>query len=177
MSGSARSLENNNIARVMIKQHAVTQLGVPVLAHPEWLRAGRPDDCLIDGFPYTGIYGKTDAKSDLVLIHPTGRRARIIVKWQGTSGSTDEKFPYVMENAFVVPENDVVILAGGTGAKPAAVRWLVDEAAARSVRTLGRRDVQVMRSVDEVSAWLRSIRDEWLDARAALPPTEDGRLL
>lgn len=45
-------------------------------------------------------------------------------KWQGSGGSADEKFPYLVENVRqVFPCPAVIVIAGG-GHKPGAVAWL-----------------------------------------------------
>lgn len=79
--------------------------------------------------PYTSIYG-TRARSEFLCdIRSKEFRARVEVKWQGVSGSVDEKFPYVIMNARqAYPENHVWIITDGGGAKPAAIEWLKREA-------------------------------------------------
>ncbi|WP_461368398.1 PD-(D/E)XK nuclease superfamily protein [Candidatus Darwinibacter acetoxidans] len=45
-------------------------------------------------------------------------------KWQGSAGSADEKFPYLIENVRqVFPCPTVIVIAGG-GHRPGAVTWL-----------------------------------------------------
>lgn len=48
----------------------------------------------------------------------------IEVKWQGSAGSVDEKFPYLVENIRSrFPAPALIVLAGG-GYKPGAEKWL-----------------------------------------------------
>jgi hypothetical protein len=45
-------------------------------------------------------------------------------KWQELSGSVDEKFPYLVENIKTCYPCPVIIVTGGRGARPGAIRWL-----------------------------------------------------
>ncbi|MEM8604132.1 MAG: PD-(D/E)XK nuclease superfamily protein, partial [Cyanobacteria bacterium P01_H01_bin.121] len=47
----------------------------------------------------------------------------IEVKWQDRRGSTDEKFPYLVENLRRLPCRSVVVHGGG-GARNGAIEWL-----------------------------------------------------
>lgn len=50
---------------------------------------------------------------------------RGICKWQQSSGSVDEKFPYLYLNCIeVMPEDDIIIVVDGGGAKKGAIDWL-----------------------------------------------------
>lgn len=45
-------------------------------------------------------------------------------KWQETSGSVDEKFPYLVENIKTCYPCPAIIVTGAKGARPGAIRWL-----------------------------------------------------
>jgi hypothetical protein len=48
-------------------------------------------------------------------------------KWQGSGGSADEKYPYLVENIVSrFPCPAIVVIAGG-GSKPGAVAWLKEQ--------------------------------------------------
>lgn len=102
--------------------------------------------------PYTSIYGHA-AVSEFLALAPSGARVRIECKWQQSSGSVDEKFPYVYLNAVeAMPEEHVIILVDGGGAKPNAVAWL-KRAAENGLYQAGRgKTIQVM-GLTEFTAW------------------------
>ena len=76
-----------------------------------------------------GIYG-TPIQADFFVERAPGFPAGLIIesKWQGSSGSADEKYPYLVENIRYCYPCPVIILADGDGARPGAIRWLRDQA-------------------------------------------------
>lgn len=48
----------------------------------------------------------------------------IEVKWQESRGSTDEKFPYLVENCRHAYPCPVIVVVDGAGVRPGAVTWL-----------------------------------------------------
>jgi hypothetical protein len=138
-------------AEKTILQAIETYLTSNVYTYREWVAEGEPCDCVVQHFPYRSIYGSERAKTEFVLIEPDGGRVRIEVKWQVMSGSVDEKFPYLMKNAEIWPEETIIIVTGGGGAKKEAVDWLESEAVAVSGRT--GKNIHVMRSTDEFVTW------------------------
>ena len=73
--------------------------------------------------PYVSIYG-TNCRSEFVLNY-NDRKIRIECKYQESSGSVDEKLPYLMMNfTREVPEDETIIIIEGDGFRPAAVSWL-----------------------------------------------------
>ena len=111
---------------------------------------GKP--LLLKHVPYTSIYGHP-AVSEFVAVEPSGTRTRIECKWQQSSGSVDEKFPYVYLNALeAVPEEHVIILVDGGGAKPNAVAWLKNAAKNGLYKTNKNKNIEVM-SLAEFTAW------------------------
>jgi hypothetical protein len=89
-------------------------------------------ELLLTDAPYTSIYGHQGKTEFLLQSKRLNRSTRIECKWQQSSGSVDEKFRYLYLNCvFAMPENEVVIVLDGRGAKPAAVAWLRNAAATR----------------------------------------------
>jgi len=90
------------------------------------------------------------ARSEFVIqADLVSRRIRIECRWQQSSGSVDEKFPYLLWNAErCMPETEIILLVDGGGAKPAAVKWL-KTMAAKSKKT-----IRVFTMV-EFKCWLR----------------------
>ena len=72
-----------------------------------------------------GIYG-TPIQADIWLNWARGFPNGLIIesKWQGSSGSVDEKYPYLVENIRRCYPCPVIILADGDGARPGAIQWL-----------------------------------------------------
>jgi hypothetical protein len=62
----------------------------------------------------------------------------------------DEKFPYLLLNAVeCMPENEVLILLGGNGARPEAVSWLSREASKINSKRI------FVLNVNEFTGWVR----------------------
>lgn len=83
------------------------------------------NEVLICGAPYTSIYGHKGKTEFLAVSKRLSRTIRIECKWQQSSGSVDEKFPYLYLNCVqAMPENEIVVILDGGGAKEHAVNWL-----------------------------------------------------
>lgn len=79
--------------------------------------------------PYRTIYGGRTKIEFLVI--SGDRQVLIESKRQAQSGSTDEKLPFVYENALAnLPERETVLVMGGKGWRPGAVSWIRAKAAA-----------------------------------------------
>ncbi len=111
-----------------------TQHGFSECSFRKWMAAPSHygEELLLRHAPYTSIYGH-EAKSEFLLQSKRlSLSVRIECKWQQSSGSVDEKFPYLYLNCiFAMPEDLVVIVLDGGGAKPAAVAWLKNAATTR----------------------------------------------
>lgn len=72
-----------------------------------------------------GIYG-TPIKVDFMLDRAPGFPTGLIIesKWQESSGSADEKYPYLVETIRFCFPCPAIVLADGDGARPGAIRWL-----------------------------------------------------
>lgn len=83
---------------------------------------------VIQHAPYTSIYGCSSRSEFLIADGP--RKIRVECRWQESSGSVDEKFVYLITNAVqCMPEQEILILYGGEGARKQAIAWLKREAA------------------------------------------------
>lgn len=71
------------------------------------------------------IYG-TDLFCDFILYHPQKHPDCVVIesKWQQSSGSVDEKFPYLVENIRAQYPCATIIVLDGGGYKPGAESWL-----------------------------------------------------
>ena len=89
-------------------------------------------DILLRDVPYTSIYGHKGKTEFLAQSTRLSLAVRIECKWQQSSGSVDEKFPYLYLNCiFAMPEDFIIIVLDGGGAKPLAVSWLKNAAETR----------------------------------------------
>lgn len=112
---------------------------------------------VVTNTPYRNLYGKT-SRSEYVITDKS-RKVRVECRWQEVSGSVDEKFPYLLENAIHhMPELEVLILYGGGGAKKEAIQY-----AKRRAQLCTRKKIYVL-SVDEMPRW---VRDNFGDQKAA----------
>ena len=82
-------------------------------------------DLLLEDVPYTSIYGHSGKTEFLALSKRLGMNMRIECKWQQSSGSVDEKLPYLYLNCLeAMPEDQILIVIDGEGFKPGAKNWL-----------------------------------------------------
>jgi hypothetical protein len=83
---------------------------------------------VIHNAPYQSLYG-CQSRSEFLIIDGS-RKIRVECRWQESSGSVDEKYPYLLRNAVeCMPEHEILILHGGDGARREAIDWLQREAA------------------------------------------------
>jgi len=93
---------------------------------------------LIKNVPYKSIFGHR-ARMEFLLIFGD-RQILIESKRQKWSGSTDEKLPYIYQNALLnLPDQEMILVMGGHGWKKGAVKWIrkkADETNGFQVMTL-----------------------------------------
>jgi len=119
-NSSGNTLEQTIIATLVSK-------GFPVELYRRWVKspAGYPADILLRNVPYKTLYGHKGNTEFLLLSARYNLTIRIECKWQQSAGSVDEKFPYLYLNCVQqMPENQVIIVVDGGGAKAGAVEWL-----------------------------------------------------
>lgn len=101
--------------------------GFEVINYSNWKT--KPDkygtELLLKHVPYTTIYGHPGYTEFLAQSKRYRLNHRIECKWQQSSGSVDEKFPYLYLNCIeAMPEQDIIIIAGGGGMKKGVIPWL-----------------------------------------------------
>tara|TARA_R110000851_G_scaffold103269_1_gene220123 strand:+ start:1243 stop:1722 length:480 start_codon:yes stop_codon:yes gene_type:complete len=80
-------------------------------------------DMLWKNVPYESIYG-TKCRSEFLLAY-NNREIRIECKSQESSGSVDEKLPYLVQNfTEKVKEEETIIIHHGDGFRAGAINWL-----------------------------------------------------
>jgi hypothetical protein len=131
--------------------------GFQVVPYSKWIKAPQSfgEELLLKHVPYTTIYGHPGYTEFLAKSKRYGLNIRIECKWQQSSGSVDEKFPYLYLNCIeAMPENDIIIVAGGGGMKEGALPWLkraVEGNLYLSIAT-PQKSIQVF-SIDEFLRW------------------------
>lgn len=101
--------------------------GFQYLLYSKWKKnpSSYSNELLLGNVPYTTIYGHRGYTEFLVKSEQYNLKHRIECKWQQSSGSVDEKLPYLYLNCIqAIPEEDIIIVAGGGGMKKGAVLWL-----------------------------------------------------
>ena len=98
--------------------------------------------------PFTSIYKHNARTEFLVISKKNNFRIRIECKWQQSSGSVDEKLPYLFLNAKdCMPEKDVMIIIDGKGWKEGAIPWLKE-----AVKNIEEKNIMVF-SLTEFITW------------------------
>ena len=103
--------------------------GFQVVRHSSWIKKPEDygDELVLTNVPYKTIYGHRGFTEFLLISKSKGLRVRIECKWQQSTGSVDEKLPYLYMNCIQsIPENDIIIIIGGGGMKKGAIQWLKD---------------------------------------------------
>lgn len=81
---------------------------------------------ILTNAPYKSIYGITSSKNEYVIVDGE-KHIRIRSSFQTSSGSADEKYPFMLLNAiYAYPEQEVILLIDGGGYTPNARKWLKD---------------------------------------------------
>ncbi len=82
---------------------------------------------VIKDAPYNSIFGHRAKIEFLIVTH--NRQVLVETKRQKHPGSTDEKLPYVYQNAVNnLPERETVLVMSGQGWKPGARAWIEKQA-------------------------------------------------
>ncbi len=131
--------------------------GFEIVKHSDWKK--KPNkygtELLLKHVPYTTIYGHPGYTEFLAKSKRYSLNHRIECKWQQSSGSVDEKFPYLYLNCIeAMPETDIIIIAGGGGMKKGAIPWLKGVVSKRRYLTSGatQKSIQVF-SLEEFILW------------------------
>jgi hypothetical protein len=98
-----------------------------VIKYSDWNKNPKKygTEILLKHVPYTTIYGHPGYTEFLAQSQRYCLNHRIECKWQQSSGSVDEKFPYLYLNCIeAMPEKNIIIIAGGGGMKKGAIPWL-----------------------------------------------------
>jgi hypothetical protein len=112
-------------------------------------------ELLLTNVPYETIYNHKGRTEFLAISEKFNKKIRIECKWQQTSGSVDEKLPYLYLSAIEkMTEDEIIILHGGSGFKPGAIQWLKDAVSTKKyiVDPNYNRKIHVF-TIDEFLTW------------------------
>ena len=159
--GRTANIQGRTLESAII--NIMSQKGFDVVPYRDWeKRPGQySGELLLKNVPYETLYGHRGSTEFKIVSGKYGDY-RIECKWQQTSGSVDEKFPYLYLNCIEkMPEENIIVVVDGSGAKHGAVEWLKN-AAERKLYTgeLNRgKNIRVM-NLAEFLAWAnRTFRD------------------
>lgn len=114
--------------------------GVPLLSYAD--NMGNEDFFarrrLIEGAPYTTIYDRKK-NGDFLYVCEQGTASlsvRIQCMAQHSSGSADEKIPYLLLNALKMQEHHIWLVLDGDGFKDGAREWLKNQARAAAPKKI-----------------------------------------
>jgi hypothetical protein len=95
----------------------------------------------------TGIY-QTELKVDFYIIGSDAMPSGLIIecKWQESTGSVDEKFPYLNMNIQLHYPAPTIVVIGGVGMREGASNWL-------KARVNDNRNLAAVFSLDRFIAW------------------------
>jgi hypothetical protein len=119
-NSSGNTLEKTIIATLASKGFAVAN-------YRQWAKnpATYGTEILLCNVPFETIYGHPGNTEFLLRSARYALEIRIECKWQQSAGSVDEKFPYLYLNCVEqMPEQQILIVVDGGGAKAGAVAWL-----------------------------------------------------
>ena len=94
----------------------------------------------------------TPLKCDFILYHPERHENCLVIeaKWQQTSGSVDEKYPYLVHNIKEKYPCPAIILLDGGGYKKGADEWLHAQIDAKLIHVFTMVEFQKWSNSDEL---------------------------
>lgn len=135
--------------------------GFEIVAHSDYKK--KPEkyghDLLLTNMPYDTIYNHKGKTEFLLVSEKYQLKIRIECKWQQSSGSVDEKLPYLYLNCIeTMPETKIIIVIDGDGWKKGAIAWLKTAVAEKKYTTSENQDksIQVF-SLQEFITWANKV--------------------
>lgn len=123
--GGSYAVSSGRILEGIVENSLLTK-GLTVVTYKDWIK-NKPaygGELLIKKVPYEGLYKHASNTEFLVVSRAHNIETRIECKWQQSSGSVDEKFPYLFLNCTEkMTEPQIIVLLDGGGAKQGAIDW------------------------------------------------------
>ena len=110
-------------------QSLFLEKGFEIVNYSKWIKDKTKfgKELLLKHVPYNSIYNHRGYTEFLLISKKLNKEIRIECKWQQSSGSVDEKLPYLFLNATTkMMEKEVMIIIDGGGWKDGAIPWLKD---------------------------------------------------
>ena len=161
---AGRGISNStgsNLEKMVVDQ--LTRKGFVQVNYLVWERATDKtqygDELLLCNVPFTNIYSSKSTTEFKVRSAKHILDIRIECKWQQSSGSVDEKLPYLYLNCIeAMPESHIIILIDGPGFRAGAIQWLRDAVkSARYQNAPGQspKKIEIM-SLSEFLVWINT---------------------
>ena len=108
-------------------QSLFLEKGFEIVNYSKWIKDKTKfgQELLLKHVPYNSIYNHRGYTEFLLISKKLDKEIRIECKWQQSSGSVDEKLPYLFLNATTkMTEKEIMIIIDGGGWKEGAIPWL-----------------------------------------------------
>lgn len=142
-------------------EHVLGEKGFKILTYSDFRRRGAEVTSarlLLKRVPYTTIYGSEGHTEYLLRDKEAGIEVRIECKWQQTSGSVDEKLPYLYLSCIEsMPEETIIIVYGGGGWRPGAIPWLKKAVREKKYQSPGSTKEIMVMSIDDLITWANTV--------------------
>ena len=153
--GSLANSSGNTLEQAIVS--TLSSKGFTVVRHRDWLRnpARYGSELLLRNVPYQSIYGHAAKTEFVIRSERYSLETRVECKWQQSNGSVDEKFPYLYLNCLEgMPEEHIIIVLDGGGAKHGAVNWLKQACTEKLYTTPANQNKRIdVMSLSDFLAW------------------------
>lgn len=123
-NNSTNTMVNQKVIRSTLEQ-IFLEHGYPILTTQKLKSIEEiPLKYVIKNAQYKTIYNRMGRSEFLIINTEKDINLRIEIKIQISSGSVDEKFPYLYLNSVLSHKEDVLIILDGDGYKLGAKKWL-----------------------------------------------------
>lgn len=154
-SSKINTMENQKAVRDTL-DYIFRSQGYQVYTESEFSKLDvKPNNYVIKGSRYRSIYHHYTRSEFKVINYEKAIRLRIEIKIQKSSGSVDEKFPYLYLNTVYGHEEDVLIILDGGGYKPSSKKWLEEQVESQWLNSK-KKKIQILNVVDSIE-YLRQI--------------------
>lgn len=154
-SSKINTMENQKALRDTL-EYIFRSHGYHVYTESEFSKLDvKPDNYVIKGSRYRSIYHHYARSEFKVVNYEKDIRLRIEIKIQKSSGSVDEKFPYLYLNTIYGHEEDVLIILDGGGYKPGSKKWLEEKVESQWLNSKEKK-IQILNIVDSIE-YIRQI--------------------
>jgi len=127
---TGKMLENNILNRLKEQGYNYIKSDKKFITTPYFFNKVVTNHCYVG----KSIYGQ-DLFTDLVIFNKDKfpRKLAIEIKWQQSSGSVDEKYPFLVSNIKEIFPCKAIIIIDGGGYKKGALKWLKNQVDAKLI--------------------------------------------